>query len=101
MSRRNATREAQYRRSKAAQTEVERRLTLAVDRLRVARDPNPAQILHAVHYLDRGWADDSRSVPPDSPDFRLGHDTAERLALDLYTMLTWATNAKSTFGEAE
>ena len=97
----NEARAARYRKSKAAQAEIERRVLLALDRLRVAADPNPAQFLHAVHYLDRGYANDSRIVPPEAPDFHVDHETAERVALDLYMMLVWATNARSTVGEAE
>lgn len=103
MSRANA-RDERYRRGKAAQKEVDRRLTLAIDRLRVAIESgggNPAQFLHAVHYIQRGWADDSRIVPREAPDVHISQGEAEAIALKLHGLLQLATNTRSTFGEAE
>ncbi len=104
MNRTEAARAERYRKGKAAEAEVMRRIELALDRLNVAQQSeggNPAQFLHAVHYLQRGWADDSRSVPAEAPDVHLTHDYAEEIALRLNSMLTWTKNARSTFGESE
>jgi hypothetical protein len=87
-------------RSKAAQTEVERRLSLALDRIRVANDPNPAQFIHAIHYIQRGWATGD-AAPGEAPYLNLTHEHAERIALDLHTLYVWALNAKLTVAEAD
>lgn len=104
-------RSERYRRGKAAEAEVLRRLTLALDRLNVNAQSDqggiPAQFLHAVHYLERGWTgsfspeNDSRSVPRDAPDFNLGAIEAEALALALHHMFLIARNAKWTVAETD
>lgn len=103
-------REGRYRRGKRAEAEVLRRLTRALDRLNVSAQGEggtPAQFLHAVHYIERGWTgsfspeNDSHSVPRDAPDFALSHDEAESIALALHQMFVIAKNARHTVGEAE
>jgi hypothetical protein len=110
MSGKREDREERYRRNKAAEDEVLRRLTLAVDRLRVVAEFGDAgssgvvaQTLHAVHFLERGWAgaQDSRTLPRDAPDFRISHEEAEDLATGLAGMLMLARNATYTAGEAD
>lgn len=106
MSRRANERRAEaYRKVKSAEAEVLRRLTLALGRLQVNVQSDdggiPAQFLHAVHYIQRGYADDSRIVPPESPDVHFAQDESERLAVQLQHMIVVARNARSTFGEAE
>ena len=108
MTREADRREERYRRGKRAEAEVLRRLTLALDRINVAsQGTNPAQFLHAVHYIARGWTgsfspeNDSRSVPRDAPDFTLTHTEAEPLALALHHMFMVAKNAKWTVDEGD
>lgn len=94
-------------RGRQARAEVERRVLAAIDRLDVALQftaPSPgvmAQVLHGIHYLERGWAGslDQHSIPPDAPDFRIEHDDAEALAQNLINLLADARHAKGKWGE--
>lgn len=106
--RRTEKRERRYRRSVAAEDEVLRRLTLAVNRLRVVSQFHGeslagivAQTGHAVHFVEIGFAEDSRDVPPEAPDFQVGHNEAEQLVCGLASMLARALSASTTVGEAD
>jgi hypothetical protein len=97
-------RHARYRAQKAAEDEVTRRLSLAVGRIAVADSMTGwgahAQSLHAVHYVQRGWADDSRTVPPEAPYFSISHDHAERIVAELGMMFVAARAARLKAGDA-
>ncbi len=106
----NERRATRYAKGKAAEKEVLRRLTLALDRINVAQQGeggSPSQFLHAIHYLQRGWTgsfspeNDSRSVPSEAPEFTLNALAAESLALALDHMFRLARNAKRTVGEVD
>jgi hypothetical protein len=99
--RKTEARAERYRRSKSAEAEVGRRLGLALDRLSAASGGNVAQVFHAVHYIQRGYADDSRLRPADSPDVTFPQATSEELVTTLNWLLTLARNAKWTVAEVE
>ena len=101
-SRRGADRlAADYHRGKRAETEVGRRLTMALDRLSASRGDNVAQVFHAVHAIQYGYMDANRDRPSQAPDVTFGQLTAEELVATLSWLLTLAYNAKFTVGEAE
>lgn len=100
--------EAKAARGRRAKAEVERRVTAALDRIDVAIQGEAsgatlAQLLHGMHYLERGWADGEgqRRIPDDAPDFRVDQETAQAIAGGIAWMLTWARNARGTWGERE
>jgi hypothetical protein len=104
----NERRAERYATGKRAEAEVLRRLTKALDRINVAsQGNNPAQFLHAMHYLQRGWTgsfspeNDSRSVPRDAPAFTLADTATEALALALDNMFQLAKNAKYSVEESD
>lgn len=108
MTREAERRAARYAAGRRAEAEVLRRLTKALDRINVAaQGDNPAQFLHAIHYLQRGWTgsfspeNDSRSVPRDAPDFTIADTQAEALALALDNIFRLAKNAKRAVEESD
>ena len=90
-----------YRKAKAAETEVGRRLLLALGRLSASRSDNVAQVFHAVHYIQYGYATDSGTRPPEAPDVTFDQRTAEELVTALNWLLLRAYNAKLTVGEVD
>ena len=100
-ARKNEARAERYRRGKRAEAEVARRLTLALDRLGASRGDNVAQVFHAVHYIQYGYAGDSRTLPADAPDITFDQRTAEELVTTLSWLLIRAYNTKLTVGETD
>lgn len=99
--RKNEERAERYRRGRAAETEIARRLARALDRLNVSRGDNVAQVFHAVHFIQYGYAGDSRDRPPESPDITFDQRTAQDLVSTLSFLLHNASNAKLTVGESD
>jgi hypothetical protein len=91
-----------------AEAEVVRRVSAATDRLNVVLqfDRGSAavvsQTLHALHWIERGWASNSvEQLDPDAPDFQVDRATAEQLLIALVSMLAEARRAEWLVRDAE